>query len=84
MIKEFIKTNNLSFEEGQRNSNLVVVTGYTQFADLNKDDLEKALSKEIKKDKFIQEEIDRLWSYCKTNNYYAWWKTKEAHKAWKF
>ena len=84
MIKEFIKNNNITFNEGERNSSVVVCIGYAQHLGLNEAQLKKELAKEIKEDKFIKEEISRLFDYCKSNNYAKYWKTKSAKSEYKF
>ena len=84
MIKKFITDNKITFNEGERNSSTVVVIGYAQHLGLNEVQLKKELAKEIKADKFIKTEVERLFDYCKSNNYGAWWTTKEAKKQYKF
>ena len=84
MIKKFIKENNITFNEGERNSSTVVIIGYAQHLGLNETQLKKELSKEIKADKFIKEEVERLFDYCSSNNYGDWWNTKAAKSQYKF
>lgn len=83
-IKEFIKTNKLSFEEGSRNTTVTTLIGYGQHLGITKKNLEQELASQIKKDSFIQEEIDRLWTYCLRNSYKNYWDTPKARKAYKF
>lgn len=83
-IRQFIEDNTLSFEEGERNANIIVLIGYSQFLKLSKEDLEEELQEEIDNDGVIQDEIDRLWSYASSNNYAKYWKTKQAKKDWSF
>lgn len=83
-IKEFIKTNKLSFKEGSRNSSVTPLIGYSLFLGLTKEQLEEELKQQIAKDGFIQDEIDRLWAYCQSRNYQAYWEKPEAKKTWKF
>lgn len=83
-MKQFIKDNHLSFGEGRRNSTVTVLIGYAQHLGLSQNDLEVELSDEIEADSFIQEEIDRLWNYCKKNNYKTFWKTAKAKAQYKF
>jgi len=84
MIQEFIKNNSLSLEPGSRNSTITTLIGYAQHKELSKADLEKELETEINNDSFIQEEIDRLWLYCGSNNYKAYWSMPQASNQWKF
>ncbi len=84
MIKKFIEDNNIEFNEGERNSSLVILIGFSLFKKLTKEDLEEALSDEIEEDYEIQMEIDRLWNYCKSNKYGNWWKNKSAKSQYTF
>lgn len=83
-IREFIENNDLSFEEGSRNSTCVTLIGYSQHLGLSKEDLEEELSNEIDNDEVIQDEIDERWSYCLNNNYKKFWTSKEAEKQYTF
>lgn len=83
-IKDFIKKNKISFEEGQRNTSVVKLVGYSQHLGITKNKLKAEVVDEIDKDNFIEQEIDRLWDYCNTNNYKAFWKTKEAKEKYEF
>ena len=83
-IREFIEKNGITFEEGQRNAMVIVLIGYSQFLELSKENLENTLVDEINADDEIQEEIDRLWNYCASNNYKKYWKTAQAKKDWQF
>jgi hypothetical protein len=83
-ISNFIKKNNLCLDEGTRNSAIVILIGYSQFKNLEKDNLIEELSSYIEKDCFIEEEIDRLWDYCYKKNYSNFWTTDEATKRYKF
>lgn len=83
-MRKFIKDNNITFNEGERNSSIVTCIGYAQYLGITKDDLESELAVEIEEDGFLQEEINRLWDYCKSNNYKKYWKTKEAINEYTF
>lgn len=83
-IKNFITENKLNFSEGSRNSNCTVLIGYSQFKGLTKQQLKEEIAVEIVRDGFIGEEIDRLFDYCKKNNYSKYWKTAEAKLQYTF
>ena len=83
-IREFIDENSLDFKEGSRNTDVTTVIGYSQFLGISRNDLENELIAEINEDSFIGEEIARLWNYCSTNNYSAFWGTKQAKKQYIF
>lgn len=84
MIDTFIENNNISFEEGNRNSSVTTMIGYAQHLNLSQDKLKAELIEYIDNDSFIKEEIDRLWSYCNSKNYKSYWSTDEAKKTYKF
>ncbi len=84
MIKKFIQENNTSFNEGERNSSVTILIGFSQFKGLSKQDLIDELRDEITKDVFILNEIERLFDYCKAKNYKSYWKKKEAKSLYKF
>jgi|DEB19_MinimDraft_2_1074335.scaffolds.fasta_scaffold172626_1 hypothetical protein len=83
-IKEFITNNNLSLEEGSRNSSLVCIIGYAQHLGLTEKELQEELDKEINEDSFIGEEIARLFDYCKLRKYKNYWLSPEAKSKYKF
>lgn len=83
-MRKFIEENNISFSVGERNTSVVTLIGYAQHKGLSQSDLEVELSKEIDKDSFIGEEVERLWDYCKSKNYKKFWKTKDAKILYKF
>lgn len=83
-IRKFIEDNSIEFIEGSRNFSITVLIGYVQYLDLSKDELEEELSDEITEDCVIQDEIDRLWSYCTGNNYKKYWTTDDAKNQWVF
>lgn len=83
-LRKFIDENNLYFDEGSRNSTIVVIIGFSQHLGLSLTDVETELKKEIDDDYFIQEELDRLWQYCDNRNYKNYWSTPEAKNKYKF
>lgn len=83
-IRNFITENNITFQEGERNSSIVTLIGFAQFKRLGIEDLENALEEEIKQDSFLSDEIDRLWVYCKVKNYKDFWVKEEAKLQYTF
>ena len=83
-LRKFIDENNLYFDEGSRNSTIVVIIGFSQHLGLSLTDVETELQSEIDDDYFIQEELDRLWQYCANRNYKNYWSTPEAKNKYKF
>jgi hypothetical protein len=82
-IKQFIKKNKLSFDEGSRNSTVVTLIGYSQHLGLDKVILISVIDS-ISTDPFFEEEVNRLWDYCNSRNYKNYWSTPAAKKSWKF
>lgn len=83
-IRNFIEDNNISFAQGERNTSVVTLIGYTQHLGLTRNELENELIAEINEDSFIGEEIARLWDYCKVNGYKNFWKKQEAKLQYTF
>lgn len=83
-MREFINNNDLSFDEGSRNTTIVTLIGHVQHLGWSKEALEEELLTEIEEDSFIQEEIDRLWSWCLNHNYAKFWTTPKAKELYKF
>lgn len=83
-IKEFIKNNELSFEEGNRNTTVVVLIGYAQSIGLTEVQLDEELQEYYDEDEFVADEVTRLFDYCKARNYKKFWSTAEAKKKYKF
>jgi hypothetical protein len=83
-IRQFINDNNISFTEGSRNTSCTIIIGYALHLGLSQTDLEAELQPEIKEDGFIQDELDRLFLYCLSNNYGKFWSSKAAKKQYKF
>jgi hypothetical protein len=84
MIRDFINENAIDFSVGQRNSSITTLIGFSQHQGLTKEELKLELVKEIARDSFLKEEIDRLWDYCKARNYKNWWNTTEAKLQYTF
>lgn len=83
-IREFIDNNKMSFRKGKRNTTVTTLVGYAQHLGVSQTELNKELKPEIRKDIFIQQEVDRLWNYCSRNSYKSYWNTSEAKKEYKF
>lgn len=83
-LKTFIKDNNLSFEEGERNTNATILCGYALF--IGVDDIE-VIESAIHKKWYTEEmerELQRVFKYAKHNNYGKWWEKPEAKKMYSF
>jgi len=83
-MRKFIDDNKISFAEGNRNLSVITCIGYAQHKGLSKDDLREDLAYEIAADKFIGEEIDRLWNWAASKNYKNFWNTTRAMDEYTF
>lgn len=86
-LENFIKNNNLTFEEGQRNTDSVVLSGYALFiGETDWTVLVEAIDEVASEtcDCDYHEELERVFDYAEANNYGNWWKNKKNTKAYKF
>ena len=84
-LKNFIKHNSLTFTEGCRNSDLVVLCGYSLYLGAEKEDVETVLKEKLSVDAELVSEFNFVYSYAKKNNYGDWWnnpKNKNAINAY--
>ena len=72
-LKNFIQHNKLSFEEGRRNSDLVMLCGYSLYIGAEKEDVETVLKEKLKVDVELVSEFNSVYSYANKNNYGDWW-----------
>lgn len=87
-LKTFIQDNNLSFEEGQRNTNATILCGYALFigvddVELIEEAVEECFGMRIWSDSELQDEILRVYNYGKHHNYGKWWEKEENRKTYK-
>lgn len=77
-LNEFIEKNELSFEVGERNTNLTVLVGYALYRGLSLGDCKESILKtEWAHDRTeIFEEMERIWKFAEPNKYGDWWKTQ--------
>ena len=83
-MRDFINENSITFEQGERNTNCVVLVGYAQHKGLTELQLIEELKEEIKDDSFIEDEVKRLWNYCENKNYSKFWESEEAKMQYTF
>ncbi len=85
-IEKFIKENNLTFEYGSRNTDSVVLSGYSLYLGVN--DVDKVIEVIDKvlpdADEDYSPELERVFEYAGANNYGKWWNSEEAKKEYKF
>ena len=86
-VKQFIKDNKLSFKEGSRNSDSVVLAGFCCYLDLKLRDVQeiKDCIKEVCPDHDdFEGEFDRVFDFAYCNDYAKYWNTEEAKKSYIF
>ena len=83
-LKTFIENNNLTFLEGTRNSDSVVICGYGLHINATEDEILDVVTKLDDVDVNIDDEISRVYRYAKANNYQNYWNTPEAKKQYTF
>ncbi len=79
-LDEFINANELTFEPGERNTNLTVLVGYALSKDLSAQDCIGALEEDWGHDAEIPEEVNRIWKFAESSHYGDWWKTQTEWK----
>lgn len=84
MTREFIKQNDITFQEGNRNTSIIILIGYALYLNLSRQDLKDQLEEEIKKDTFIDKEIDAKWEYCKKRKYGKYWEEEDTKLKYKY
>ena len=72
-LKNFIKHNSLTFMEGRRNSDLVMLCGYSLHSGAEKEDVKTVLEEKLKIDAELVSEFNSVYHYAKKNNYGDWW-----------
>jgi len=87
-LKTFIKENNLSFNEGERNSNIVILCGFALFNENILEECKEVIPKEfidtLKKETNVFQEIERVYYYADSRNYKKYWGTAMAQAQYKF
>ena len=80
-LKNFIKHNNLTFMEGRRNSDLVMLCGYSLYLGAEKEDVETVLEEKLNVDAELVSEFNFVYPYAKKNNYGDWWNDPNNRNA---
>lgn len=85
-IEVFIDENNLTFEEGQRNTDSTVLSGYALHIGLRTlPTLVAAVENQCDDaDYGWEDELERVFDYAKDNAYGDWWNSKEARDRYIF
>lgn len=89
IIKKFIEENHLDFNGygSDLNSSCCILAGYTLYAIADQGDpteLIEYLKKEIDLSPQAQRELERVYDYAYSNNYYMFWTTDAAKEQYKF
>lgn len=86
ILISFIKNNGLTFGDGRRNSDFVIISGYSLYLDIDEVDqveeaIEEALSLPLDAD--VSGELYRVFEYAYDNNYGVWWTNPHNTKGYK-
>ena len=82
-LKEFIKNNDLTFSEGERNTNITILCGYALAIGESTMACKKSIPKEQSTAE-VNKEIERVYHYADTHNYANFWSTEGARKQYIF
>lgn len=85
-LEKFIKENNLTFAEGSRNTDAVVISGYALHLGINDVNvIENVIEKTVSTRGWeYDKELRRVFEYAKDNNYGQWWTLEGAKTMYKF
>ena len=83
-LQRFITDNNITFQEGERNSNCVILCGYSQYLCKLKnipeikiyDTIYQNIIKPLN-DTELNKEFKKVWEYTLKNDYWKWWENKK-------
>jgi hypothetical protein len=85
LLIKFIRENNLTFEKGERNTNITVLCGYALYLGSSKRDIkESILTVSAHTASDCYPEVERVFDYGEKNAYGDWWATEQARQIWKF
>jgi hypothetical protein len=85
-LEQFIKNNNLTFAEGSRNTDAVVISGYALHIGVkNVSEIENVIEKSVSTRGWeYAVELQRVFDYAQYNNYGDWWTMEGAKTMYKF
>jgi len=77
-IKNFIVNNKLSFKEGTRNSDSVILAGYALYLnpDIDINDLIKVVTDTLDDTDDFKSELYNVFNFAKKHSYGSWWSRK--------
>ena len=86
LLEQFIKDNNLTFAEGNRNTDAVVISGYAlHIGVVDVTVIENVIEKTVETRGWeYAKELKRVFEYAKDNNYGHWWTIEGAKTMYKF
>lgn len=91
-ILDFIVLNDLTFQEGERNSNSTILSGYALYigiTDVNTlikiiDKYKKSTPEDLEYFDNYEEELTRVFNYAKNHDYGKFWNSEDAKTSFKF
>lgn len=86
-LEKFIIDNNLTFVEGNSNTNAVVICGYGCYLEATVNEINTAILQSdvnIADITWLEGEIERVFEFADDNAYADYWLTDKASDEWKF
>lgn len=83
-IEKFIEDNDLTFEEGSRNTHSVPLAGYACYLNILTPGMILDVLNEVIVDFDYDKEFGEVFKYAKANNYGNFWTTSAAEKEYIF
>lgn len=81
LLAKFIYHNDLSFTVGKRNSDLVLLCGYSLHIKASEEDIEAVLAGYVLVDPGVATEFKKVYDYAVDHNYGRWWSDKRNEVA---
>lgn len=82
-LEKFIKENELTFEEGSRNSNATIICGFATFIEAELSDVLLSIP-EKNRTEDLNIELERVFNYAFTNGYGKFWLKEQAKEQYIF
>lgn len=76
LITSFIKNNNLTFEQGLRNTQSTIIIGYALYIGIEDYDI---LYNHIEFEFYFKEEFKKIFFYASRNHYEKYWDLPSTH-----
>lgn len=82
-LKKFIKDNNLTFEEGTRNSDSCILAGYALHLQMNMTEVMQCIETVCPDSTNYREEFIPVFEHATNKGYGSWWAYEDNSKQYK-